>query len=356
MSVNSSQYEPAAPRSDSGLEYRVLSDLSEVSEITHEWDRLLAASECNRAFGSAEWYIGSCRVHSAWTPYLVTANRGTETVGILPLVLNPEDGVARFPHYMNDYNDVVARADSPSLAADLLSHALSPQGRCKKIVLSRLRQDSNCVKATPFIASNPDIDFIRRKIHEYRYIKLPRSFDDYLASRSRAFRKGIRRAQRRIENSRLTVRELLPDDFDAARLSELSISLAIARQRDESFFMRAQAQSFVREVFPLCFRKRSLRAFAVFDAEQVIALDLCMARANGLGAWNGGFLPEAGRWSPGAILFAFGIKQSIDMGLEEYDFMLGDEAYKSSWASDSYSVSEVQLTAKGEAQDDGSIR
>lgn len=324
----------------------MLSDLSEVGEISSQWDRLLAASPCNRAFGSAEWYTASCRLHSA-APYLVVATRETEIVGILPLVLNTEDGVARFPHYMTDYNDIVASGDSPSLAADLLSYALLSEGRCKRIVLSKLRQDSNCVKAAPFISANSNIDLDHREVHAYRYISLPRSFDDYLASRSKAFRKSIRRAQRRIENSCLTIRELQPDDFDAARLPELSISLAIARQKGESLFHETQAQSFVREVFPLSFRKRSLRAFAMLQGERVMALDLCMVRGNGIGTWNGGFLAEAEGWSPGKILIAFGIKQSIDMKLEEYDFMLGEEAYKASWADSVYTVSEMQLIAKG---------
>jgi CelD/BcsL family acetyltransferase involved in cellulose biosynthesis len=275
------------------------------------------------------------------------ATSETEIVGILALVLNPEDGVARFPHYMTDYNDIVARGDNPSLSADLLSYALMSQGGCKKIVLTRLRQDSNCVKAAPFIAAHPNIDLDHREIHAYRYISLPRSFDEYIASRRRRFRKSVRSAQRVVENSHLIIRELRPDNFDAAQLSELFISLATTRQKEESFFWQTQAQSFVREVFPLIFRKRSLRAFALLEGERVIAMELCMARANGLGAWNGGFLAEAECWSPGKVLIAFGIKQSIDMKLEEYDFMLGEEAYKASWADSSYAVSEMQLTAKG---------
>jgi CelD/BcsL family acetyltransferase involved in cellulose biosynthesis len=347
MTTNSSYHEQAALRGTDGPGYRVLSDLSEVSQISHEWDRLLADSSCNRAFGSAEWYIASCRLHSSSSTYLVVATRETEIVGILPLVLNPEDGVARFPHYMTDYNDIIARGDNPSLAADLLSYALLSVGRCKKVVLTRLRQDSNCVKAAPFVAANPNIALDHREIHAYRYIRLPRSFDEYLASRSKAFKKSIRRAEHRIENSCLTIRELPPDDFDAARLAELSISLAIARQKEESFFWQPQAQSFVREVFPIIFHKRGLRAFAILEGERVIALNLCMAKSNSLGYWNGGFLAEAECWSPGRILFAFGIKQSIDMKLEEFDFMLGQEAYKASWANSSYAVSEMQLTAKG---------
>lgn len=329
------------------LQYRVLSDLSEVAEISRDWERLLAASPCNMAFGCAEWYVASCRLHSPSAPYLVMATRETEIVGILPLVLNPDDGVARFPHYMNDYNDVIARADSPEVAAGLLSYALRPRGRCKKVALTRLRQDSNCVKATPFVAADRNIDLDHREIHSYWYISLPASFGEYLASRGRRFRKNIRRAQRVVESSPLIIRELQPDDFDAARLSEIFISLATARQKEESFFCRPQAQSFVREVFPLIFRKRSLRAFALLDGDRVIAMELCMVKADGLGAWNGGFLAEAECWSPGKVLIAFGIKQSIDMKLEEYDFMLGEEAYKSSWADSRYAVSEMQLTAKG---------
>lgn len=342
-------YSPPPAQSSGGegsarIEYRVFADLSEICEISREWDRLLAASQCNRAFGCAEWYIASCRVHSSSTPYLVVATHETEIIGILPLVLDPEDGAARFPHYMNDYNDAVVLADSPSLAAGLLSYALLSEDRCKRVVLSKLRQDSACVKAIPFITANPDVDLRHREINAYRYIDLPNSFDEYVASRGRRFRKSLRHAQRVVENSCLIIRELQPGDFDADQLPELFISLAIARQKEESFFCKAEAQSFVREVFPSIFHKRSLRAFAMLDGERVIALELCMAKANGLGAWNGGFLPEAEHWSPGKVLIALGIKRSIDMKLAEYDFMMGGESYKASWADNIYTVSEMELS------------
>lgn len=335
--------DPVALRQTGELKFKVLSDLSEIREISHEWDRLLAASQCNRAFGSPEWFIASCRLTSPSVPYVVTAVLGEEIVGILPLVLDREDGVASFAHRLNDYNDLIVRGDSPSLAAALMSHAASFQGRCKKVALTKLRQDSSCVKALPLIAADPNVRFTSRIINEYRFIDLPHTFDEYLASRSKAFRKGLRRARRAIENDHLSISEMQPGGVDPRLLSELSISLAIARQKEQSLFRQATVQEFVREVLPPVFLKRGLRAFAILQGERVMALDLCVVSGKGLGAWNGGFLPEAERWSLGKILFAFGIEQSINMRFEEYDFMMGQEAYKESWADNRYTVHEVQL-------------
>src|SRR5262245_61175718 len=95
---------PACP--DSGkLHYKIYSDLSEVEGLSRQWDVLLAESGCNKAFGSIEWYLASCRVQRLLSPYLVTAALGSEMTCILPLALNPQNGTIVFPHFANDYND-----------------------------------------------------------------------------------------------------------------------------------------------------------------------------------------------------------------------------------------------------------
>jgi CelD/BcsL family acetyltransferase involved in cellulose biosynthesis len=328
------------------LQYRVYSDLVEIQGLSGDWERLLKNSPCNRAFASLEWYIASCRLYKDAIPYVGVAIHNGEIAGILPLVLNLKNGEARFPHYSNDYNDAVSCSNRAALVAYLLYYTINCQRGCKKIILTGLRQDSNCSQAMSFLIANPNINYCCREINAYPYISLPDSFDTYLASRSRAFRKNIRRTLKSIEKNDLTIEELQPQIFDPVQLPELLISLASVRQKEKSFFRQPQAQIFVREVLPPLFARRSLCAFVIRRNEKIVGLDLCMMSARGLATWNGGFVDEIKDWSPGTALFAFGIKQAIGMKLAEYDFLEGKEAYKQSWANNSYVVSQVELTAK----------
>ena len=330
------------------LEYQAYFALPEVEGLSRPWERLLSVSRCNRAFGSLEWYAASCRLNGSLSPFLVTASSGQELFGILPLALDPETGIADFPHLENDYNDMLLRDDDSSTGARLLEYAASCKKGCAQIVLSKLRPDSSCIRAAALLDHSSDIECRSCDIKSYRYAKLPASFDDYLASRSRALRKGIRRVLRDIEMAGLILGELRPDVLEPKQLPDLFLSTVLARQQQKSFFCYSNIQAFVREVLPLLFIKRSMRVFALIKNGQIIALDVAMVSANGLLTWNGGFLPEAEPWSPGSALFAFSIKEAIAAELFEYDFGEGAEAYKLSWTNGSYVVSKLQLSARSE--------
>lgn len=324
------------------LECGVYSDLSQIAELSHSWDRLLASSACNQAFASPEWYSASCHMNKESMPYLVVAMRGEEICGLLPLSVAP-DGIASFPHFGNDYNDLVVKDHDPRHAAVLLSYAATAFHGIKRLVLSRLRPDSVCLQALPLLAADCSLTCSVRAINSFPCIDLPCSFSEYLASRSKVFRKNIKRAFNKIALNGLVTEELLPNQFDALALAELFISLSISRHKQRSFLQDPAARCFVRSVMPAIFTKRSLRAFVLRKDDQVLALDLCAVRSGGFVTWNGGFLAGAEPWSPGKVLFAFGIKKAIELGLQEYDFTEGRESYKSHWTNSSYIVSEIQV-------------
>ncbi|HEV3317494.1 MAG TPA: GNAT family N-acetyltransferase [Candidatus Angelobacter sp.] len=328
------------------LEYRVYSDLSSIGALLHDWHGLLQTSACNRAFASPEWYQASCHM-GRYVPHLIVGMKNEAVECILPLVRDP-DGTARFPHFGNDYNDVLVRNDDPATTAEALIYAASFPDACSRLLLSRLRPDSNCLRALHLISAVSSIECHCREINSFLCIDLPGNFEEYLLTRSKAFRKNIRRAFRKVEGDGLVVQELLPGLFDAAQLPELFILLSRSRHKEKSFLQHEDACSFIRSVLPALFRKRALRAFALVRGEQVLALDLCTVRSCGFVTWNGGFLNEAAGWSPGTLLFAFGIQRAIEMDLDEYDFTEGKEAYKCNWANSQYVVTELTIISKAE--------
>jgi CelD/BcsL family acetyltransferase involved in cellulose biosynthesis len=342
--VATNQLHASAPaRSGNGLEWNVYSTPEQIEEIAHAWDELLAVSSCNRTFSSREWYTASCTRLSSFSPYVVSVFRGGKALCILALVIDSEDKTVKFAHHC-DYNDIVARPTSPELIADLLSYALANARGCRRMVLSRLRPDSYCTQAVPLLRACPKFECDWREIDRYGRACLPESFDSYLNSRSKSFRKDIRRAFRSLEKDGLVLRELDPDTFPPSSIPELLITLCVARHGDRcSFIQTPSKEAFPRYVLPPLFRKRYIRAFALLEGERVLGLDLCAASTGGLATWNGGFVPEIKCYSPGTALFAFGIQQAIASGLCEFDFMRGPQAYKSNWTNNNYGMSELEL-------------
>jgi CelD/BcsL family acetyltransferase involved in cellulose biosynthesis len=332
---------------DSGnLQYKIYSDLSEIAGLSRQWDALLEQSSCNKAFGSLEWYLASCRVQSSLSPYLVAAVLGPEIMCILPLALNPQNGTVIFPHFANDYNDVLVRGANLAQAADLLKYALSLQTGSRRIVLSNLRPDSVCARIAGWFKGNPNLEYRYRETEVYSYLQLPETFDQYLMLRSKSFRKDIKRALRHTHENGLIMRELFPEEFDPDGLPEVFIRLILDRKDEKCLFWLAHAQSFVQEVLPSLFIKGRMRVFAMFKEERIVAIDLYFVTANGLIAWNGGFLTEIEHLSPGTAFIAFGIQQAIAMGVHELDFGNGDEAYKKHWVNKEYAIGAMELAYK----------
>jgi CelD/BcsL family acetyltransferase involved in cellulose biosynthesis len=325
---------------------KIYSDLSEIAGLSRQWDALLAESSCNKAFGSLEWYLASCHVQSSLSPYLVTAALGPEITCILPLALNPQNGTAVFPHFANDYNDILVRGENPAQPAGLLKYALSLNTGCRRICLSKLRPDSACARIMDCLKGDPQIECHLRETEVYSYIQLPDTFDKYLISRSKLSRRNLKYALRKTYANGLTIREILPEEFDPSDIPDVFIRLILDRQNETCLFQLAHAQSFVREALPSLFNKRCMHVFAMFKEERIVAIDLYFVAGNGLIAWNGGFLAEIERLSPGTALIAFGIEQAIAMGIHEFDFGDGDESYKEHWVNSEYMIGTMELVPK----------
>jgi CelD/BcsL family acetyltransferase involved in cellulose biosynthesis len=326
------------------VSYEVLTELPQLSALSGEWNSLLGRSACNRAFSSAQWFISVCKLRlSELTPYVVVARRDGVLAGLLPLVLIDEGKTATFPDVENDYNDmVVASGDTPAMKG-LLEHALSAAGGCQRFILSRVRDDSCCLRAAQ--AMEPD-GWAKMSYHKGAscpYINLPPSYSEFLNKKSRSFRAGLRQAQRKAAQHGVFVSELDAGTLAPGRLPETFLSLHLSRFAEYSPLASPIAQAFVREVFPSLFIERRLRAFALFEAEKIIAIHLCMVGANSLCLWNGGFGAAAARWSPGRLLINAGIERAYALQLEEYDFLRGDESYKSRWASGERSTGRLEF-------------
>lgn len=321
------------PANNNGsVTYREYTELPLVEELSGQWDQLLQSTACNRAFSSAAWLLSACKADSSIAPFVIAAWRGPELVGILPLVDISGAGRAEFPP--SDYNDVIARPGDNLVIEGMLNYALR-LGRA--LSLKNLRLDSNCHRAVA--QARPDLAEKQFLIdHTCFYIALGPSYHDYVASRSKNLRDDVRRHERKARQDGLAVVSLSPEDFSPELLPEVFLSLHLARFKEESTFCKPTRQAFIRTVLPELFRQGRLKPFTLTVGGKVMAIDICMVGPRGLGTWNGGFLPEAGKYSPGTLILAEQLRQSFALGMEEYDWLRGSDSYKIRWATDSRST------------------
>jgi CelD/BcsL family acetyltransferase involved in cellulose biosynthesis len=320
---------------DGPVTYREYTELPLVAALAEQWDTLLQSTTCNRAFSSAAWFLGACNADSSISPCVIAAWRGLELVGVLPLVDVSGSGRVEFPlsdhNPLSDYNDVIARPSDNVAVEGMLDCAL---GQGRSLTLKNLRLDSNCYRAV--VQARPDLaEKMFQIVHTCFYINLHTSYDAYLASRSKKLRADLRRLERKARQDGLVVTALSPAGLAPERLPEVFLSLHLARFQEETCFRNPTRQAFVRAAFPELFRQGRLKPYVLTAGGKVIAIDICLIGPRGLCAWNGGFLPEAEEYSPGKLLVAEQLRQSFGSGMEEYDWLQGDESYKSRWATQS---------------------
>jgi len=329
------------------LTYQVLDTLPGIEAISAEWDLLLDQSPCNRAFSCSRWFLVSCSLNQSISPHVIVARRGAVIVAVLPLVLVNDGKIATFASELCDYNDIVSNENDRSVLVGLLGYAISLGVAYKRVVLSRVRRDSNCFRAVEILKRNGSNVPVSQVTGTCPYVDLSFSYDEYLRTRRKSFRKGLRRAQRKAESSNIAVRELDPIHFPPSRLPEAFLSLNLDRWGAKSYYRSSFVESFVLKLLPDLFSQRRVRAFALMKEERLLGLDLCMVGPTSLCSWNGGFLSEASRCSPGKLLIDAGIRQAYTMKLREYDLLRGDEAYKASWANSTRQIAMIECDVGG---------
>jgi CelD/BcsL family acetyltransferase involved in cellulose biosynthesis len=310
----------------------VLTDLKEIAALAPQWDALLERSRCNRAFSSAAWYLAALCSFPDLSPYVIVTRRGVKLAAVLPLAIS--QATLRFPTYLSDYNDIVARPDDLAASMQLLTFVLATPSAYEKISLTDLRKDSNCLRAFEIVRTD-------RRLEPELYTNCPHvrfspgsaKYAEYLQSRSRAFRDGLKRAQQRAAKNNVLITELLPETFPASQLSQRFLTLHLDRQSGRSCFAGSIEQAFVHDVLPVLFAERRLRAFALWQADSMLAINLCTVGSDSLCYWNGGFATGARRWSPGKLLLDVGIRQACAEDQDEYDFLRGSEDYKADWTN-----------------------
>src|SRR5690242_10702046 len=168
-------------RDSSAISYQILKSLDEIGGIATEWDSLLDHSPCNRAFSCSKWYLASARTDESFSPYVLVARRGSQIGGILPTAITNGGETLTFAGELSDYNDIIARENDHEVLAGLMNRALLFGSDYRRIVLNRVRGDSNCARAVRRLSPSVDLTKSFSIKSNSRYIRLPSSYRDYLS-------------------------------------------------------------------------------------------------------------------------------------------------------------------------------
>ncbi len=180
-------------------------------------------------------------------------------------------------------------------------------------------------------------------------INLPASWDEYLATLSRSQRKRVRRMDRKWLASGATRLQTVTThaEFESA----MDILIELHQQRHESLgnagcFADEVFTRFLREAGQRLLQEQTLRLHWMELDGEPFAAEFQLANGDATYAYLGGMRCGMDEFSPGQVIQVAILKQAIAERQRVFDFLRGDEAYKSHWAVEEYRCHDIRVVPR----------
>ena len=353
----SSVVRSAAPVAATGAtRIETITDSAGFHAMREEWAELLESSTSDCVFLTWEW------LHTWWKHLgagrqldLIAVRQGEELVGLAPLMVGrPRLGrliPCRTREFLgtgsvgSDYLDVIVRRGHESGALDALAAHLAGE----ELVLRLDQVNRRSCAALELAARLARRGWARteRASNVCPFIDLRGlTWDSYRASLEPEHRYNCKRRLSAL-TKRFDIRcEQVASEAERPGALAALVALHIERWngRGGSTALRgAKVVAFHEEVTRLALERGWLRLFVLhLDGKPVAALYGFRYR-HVFSFYQSGFDPSYSRYSVGQATLALTIKDALEEGAAEYDFLHGDERYKFNWARQVRELGRLEL-------------
>lgn len=316
-------------------------DAAELAAHEAEWNGLLERSPAAELFQTPEWLTSWLASFWAGRPLAFLFVRTGGRLTALAPFLRDGDGSLRCPGSLALPTDEMSWRGAlvhEGPAADAVGAVLdSLNGRPFRLVLGRMAGDAPTNQALRDALDARHLWGVWREDLATPYIRLPRSVDAYLGSRSRHVRHEYRRKAKRLEAVGAVTVDVAtgPDELAAALDAVALIERCSWKDRaGTSFLSRPGAGRFYRTLFERAAARGWGRIYVMRLNGVPIAYVLGMVYRNRYHAFNCSFDAGFGGYSPGAVLMLRVIEDAIGRGYEELDFLGSEYRWKRELCTD----------------------
>jgi len=341
------------------LQTAIINTREQFQRLHGEWQELLEHSRSSTIFLDWDWLSNWWEVYGArYRLHVVTVRDPSGAlVGAAPLKLARRRAlrlldltVAEFIGHGEDvvpeHLDFVVRAGD--------------EARVSQAILRRLLDDgpAQALDLRPFAASSPNLPWIRGQIgnlpgysavlphSECPIIRLPDSWEDFLARKSRNFRKKLREYERRCARDwNVTIRRSRTPQELERDLQHLIDTHHKRWLGDSRSFSSPEYIRFHTALSADLLAHDSLRLHVMFHGDRPIAAIYCFTHGNRYYYYQSGRDPKYAKHRVGFVLLQAAVRDAIQDGLEVFDLLTGTEEYKTRWADDVASNLRVVYTA-----------
>lgn len=336
-------------RASAATEVSCLDSEATFAELGMEWNRLHARARGATIFNAWLWQYQWWRVYGGGRPLRVLVARSAgEVTGILALYVGEETAFNRPVRALRlvgtggdthpDDLGPVIDADNERDTARALARAAVALADGDLLLVSDLDPQATFTEELELAARLAGRPLNLGRTERIAYIRLPGSWERYLASLSANRRADIRRARRRLAANHAT-RFRVWDD--GARLDSATRLLADLHRRrwasagGSEAFASPQYLAFHGAIIRSSFARGWLRLYCLEIDGAMAAMLYCYRFRNLVFLMQGGFDPAWSACKPGTVLLSHAIEHAIDEGNEVFDFLRGEHRYKDHLATGS---------------------
>jgi CelD/BcsL family acetyltransferase involved in cellulose biosynthesis len=280
-----------------------------------------------------------------------------ELIGLAPWYLARERWVGRVLRFLgsgrvcSEYLTVLAAPGTESHVVRRLAEWLTGDGAARWDLLDfdGVAQDDWLLGQLADELSLAGHSIYRRVRGRTWRLPLPVNWDDLLGRLSKSRRGKIRSQERRFLASGRAVVKSASDETTLREGLNVLYRLHQARREslgDDGCFTVPRFERFLEDAAGRLLRTGQLRLQWLEVEGQPAAVEFDLLGSDTLYYYQTGMNPDLAEISPGWLLQIASLKTAITDGLANFDFLRGDEEYKSTWGAESLPLVQVRIAAK----------
>lgn len=315
--------------------------------LAQRWDELALSDPRDGFCRTSGWYWAWIEhIRPDVAPFIVVVrNEAGEIVGLAPLCRGVYRDLGFRLHGIfwagrevvsGDFLDFLSVPEvRPQVISAILEFLEQNRSRWSLLVLGELLDGADSYVAVEGMGKQYGLPLRRQEERVCPYIALPTSFDEYVGGLGSSTRYHIRRRMRDVEKKGGQVERYDEPTEVTSRLGAM-IDLHLARWHKENLPGTMARPGFAPFLRQICTHppagSRCVLYLLSHEGKPVAALMSFYFGESAL-YYQAGWDPDStlAAMSPAVVLMAHSIRDAIQHGLRYYEFLRGDEAYKSRW-------------------------
>ncbi|MEZ6085277.1 MAG: GNAT family N-acetyltransferase [Phycisphaerae bacterium] len=316
------------------------------------WKEAAASSSNVSVFCTREWCVPWAEtVGGSAEPFVLVAESDRGVEGIWPLCITREDGV-RWVKFMGsdrvkgDHMDFVCDANRrDAVGRAFLEFIQQQRDTFDGLLLDGIACESKTRELLGRWARQNRYREVDREVQTLPFVQLPETFDEYLSMLSHKRRSAVRRSRRKLAESGASI-HLSWGKHDLYQVLGEFCRLHAKRWNAvgvKSNFANLPMRSFLTTFCTHAANEDWFRSYSLVVDGQTEGVLIAFHYKHHASFYQIGRDPESSVLNAGMMLMAASIEQAIAESMQRYDFLRGDESYKSRLAKSQSTQSTVMI-------------